>query len=358
MSAPNTLPVNEAKLNEFMQKAVGELGAAMSAVLTFIGDKLGLYKALAASGPVTSKELAQKTNLTERYVREWLAAQAAGGILTYDAATSRYTLPPEQALALADENSPAFICGAFQIIVSCAKDEEKIANAFRTGAGLGWHEHDPGLFAGTERFFRPSYRGHLVSEWIPALGNIEAQLQKGGRVADVGCGLGTSTILMAQAYPKSTFVGFDYHGPSLERARKAASDAGVADRVSFEIATAKEYPGKDYTLVAFFDCLHDMGDPEGAARHVRQSLSREGAWMIVEPMAADKVEDNLNPVGRVFYSASAMLCTPASMSQEVGLALGAQAGEARLRGVLSAAGFTRIRRAAETPFNMVLEARP
>jgi len=307
---------------------------------------------------MSSAELATKTGTTERYVREWLAAQAAGGFISYDAATNRYTLPPEQALALADENSPVFLPGFFQAVEAAIKSIPKISDAFRSGHGVGWHEHDQCLFVGTERFFRPNYRGHLIAEWIPALGDTEAKLKAGARVADVGCGLGTSTILMAQAYPKSTFVGFDYHPGSIELAREAAKKAGVSDRVKFDIAKAKDYPGKGFQLVTFFDCLHDMGDPEGAARHVRETLDTDGTWMVVEPFANDKLEDNLNPIGRVFYSASTMLCTPASLSQEVGLGLGAQAGEARLSKVLKSAGFTRVRRAAETPFNIVLEARP
>ncbi len=358
MSSTAPQPVNEAKLHEFMMKAVGEMGAAMNTALILIGDKVGLYKAMAGSAPMTSAELAAKTNTTERYVREWLAAQAAGGFVTYDAGTGRYTLPPEQALALADESSPVFLPGYFQIVEASLKSVPKITDAFRSGNGVGWHEHDACLFVGTERFFRPNYRGHLINEWIPALRDTEAKLKAGARVADVGCGLGTSTILMAQAYPQSSFVGFDYHPKSIELAREAAAKAGVSDRVKFDVASAKEYPGKGYDLVAFFDCLHDMGDPEGAARHVRDTLDPNGTWMIVEPFANDKLEDNLNPIGRVFYAASTMLCTPASLSQEVGLGLGAQAGEGRLSKILKAAGFTRVRRAAETPFNIVLEARP
>jgi SAM-dependent methyltransferase len=357
MSASAPQPLNETKLHEFVMKSVGEMGAAMNAALIVIGDKLGLYKAMAGAGPMTSGEVAAKTQTSERYVREWLSAQAAGGLVTYDAATGRYTLPPEQAFAMADESSPVFLPGFFQVVAACMKDEPKISEAFRSGKGVGWHEHDSGLFAGTERFFRPNYRAHLVKEWIPALGDTEAKLKAGAKVADVGCGLGTSTILMAQAYPKSTFVGSDYHPKSIEMAREAAEKAGVSDRVKFEVAKAKDYSGKGYQLVAFFDCLHDMGDPEGASRHVLETLAPDGVWMIVEPFAHDKLEDNLNPIGRVFYAASTMLCTPASLSQEVGLALGAQAGEGRLAKILRAAGFKSVRRAAETPFNIVLEAR-
>jgi SAM-dependent methyltransferase len=357
MSQPALQPVNQAKLHEFVMKAVGEMGAAMNAALIIVGDKLGLYKAMAGAGPMTSAEVAAKTKTTERYVREWLSAQAAGGFVTYDEASGKFTLPPEQTMALADEQSPVFLPGFFEIVSACIKDEPKVTEAFRTGKGLGWHEHDHCLFAGTERFFRPNYRAHLISEWIPALGDTLAKLKAGARVADVGCGLGTSTILMAEEYPKSTFVGFDYHPQSIEMARAAATKAGVSDRVKFEVAKAKDYPGKGYQLVAFFDCLHDMGDPEGAARHVLQTLDTDGAWMIVEPFAHDKLQDNLNPIGRVFYGASTMLCTPASLSQEVGLGLGAQAGEGRLSKILKDAGFARVRRAAETPFNIVLEAR-
>jgi SAM-dependent methyltransferase len=270
-------------------------------------------------------------------------------LVTYDAAAQKYTLPPEQAFALADEMSPVFLPGAYYIISACMKDEAKITDAFRTGNGVGWHEHDSCLFIGTERFFRPNYRAHLIGEWIPALDGVEAKLRAGARAADVGCGLGTSTILMAEAYPNSTFVGFDYHPESIELAREAARKANVSDRVKFEVAKAKDYPGKDYDFVAFFDCLHDMGDPVGASRHVRETLAPNGAWMIVEPFANDKLEDNLNPIGRIFYSASTMLCTPASLSQEVGLGLGAQAGEARLSNVLKSAGFKSVRRARKRP---------
>src|ERR1700735_1764636 len=351
-------PINEAKLHEFMMKAVGEMGAAMNAALILVGDKLGLYKAMAGAGPMTSAELAAKTKTTERYVREWLSAQAAGGFVTYDASSQKFTLPPEQAMALADEQSPVFLPGFFQAVSACIIDEPKISEVFRTGKGVGWHEHHHSLFAATERFFRPNYRAHLISEWIPALDGTEAKLKAGAKVADVGCGLGTSTILMAQAYPKSSFVGFDYHDGSIKMAREAATKANVGDRVKFEVAKAKDYPGRGFDFVAFFDCLHDMGDPEGAAKHVKESMAADGTWMIVEPFAHDKLEDNLNPIGGGYYAASTMLCTPASLSQEVGLALGAQAGEGRLSKILKAAGFSRVRRAGETPVNIVLEARP
>lgn len=350
--------VDEAKLNEFMGKALNDMGAAISTALVLIGDRLGLYKAMAGAGPMTSEKLAKKTGTAERYVREWLCGQAASGYVTYDSATKKFTLPDEQAMALAVDQSPAFIPGAYQIIASTILDEPTVREAFKTGKGVGWHEHNCNLFEGTERFFRPGYSAHLVAEWIPALNGAHSTLQSGGKVADVGCGYGVSTILMAQAYPKSRFVGFDYHTPSIEWARASAAKAGVSDRVSFEVSSAKEFPGKDYDLVAFFDCLHDMGDPAGAANRVRQALKSDGAWMIVEPFANDRLEDNLNPVGRIYYGASTMICTPASLSQEVGLALGAQAGEARLKEVVMQGGFTKFRRAAETPFNLVLEAKP
>lgn len=355
------MAVDEAKLNQLLGRAVVDFGAVFHAAMVLIGDQLGLYKAMAGAGPLTPAELATRTGTAERYVREWLCSQAAGGYVDYDSGTERYNLSNEQAMALADENSPAFLPGAFQVASAAIKAEPKIAEAFRTGAGVGWHEHDPGLFCGTERFFRPGYAANLVGSWIPALDGVEEKLKRGARVADVGCGHGASTVLMAQAYPRSKFVGFDYHEPSIQRAREAAKKAGVDDRVSFEVAKAKEYPiasGEKYDFVTFFDCLHDMGDPVGASAHVLETLNADGTWMIVEPMAGDKVEQNLNPVGRAFYSASTLICTPASLSQEVGLALGAQAGEARLREVVTKGGFKRFRRAAETPFNIVLEARP
>jgi 2-polyprenyl-3-methyl-5-hydroxy-6-metoxy-1,4-benzoquinol methylase len=326
--------------------------------MVVIGDKLGLYKGLAAAGPLTSKELADRTQTNERYVREWLASQAAGGYVTYDAGSGRYSLSEEQAFTMANDDSPAFLPGAFQLAVAAVKSETRIEKAFRTGEGVGWHEHDPELFRGTERFFRPGYAANLVSTWIPALDGVETKLNDGARVADVGCGHGASTILMAKAYPKSTFIGFDYHGASIEYARKSASEAGVSDRVSFEVAKAKDYPGHDYDFVTFFDCLHDMGDPVGASAHVLESLKKDGTWMLVEPFAGDKLEENLNPVGRAFYGASTLLCTPGSLSQEVGLGLGAQAGEAKIREVVTSGGFSKFRRASQTPFNLVFEAKP
>jgi SAM-dependent methyltransferase len=350
--------IDEAKLEQFVGGVVGDLGATLNTALVRIGDQLGLYRAMAGVGPLTPAELAEETDTAERYVREWLAAQAAGGYVTYDPESGTYELPPEQAMALADEQSPAFMLGGFQLAASVLADEGKLLEAFRSGEGVGWHEHDHRLFEGTERFFRPGYRANLVEAWLPALEGIEEKLGAGAKVADVGCGHGASTLIMAEAFPNSTFVGFDYHDGSIEAARKAAQEAGVSDRVSFEVASAKDYQGSDYDLVCFFDCLHDMGDPVGALEHVRESLAEDGTVMIVEPYAGDAVEDNLNPVGRVYYCASTMLCTPGSLDQEVGLALGAQAGESRLAEVADQAGFARFRRATETPLNLVLEARP
>ncbi len=349
------MTVNTDKLQEFLNKAVGDIGAAMSANLVLLGDRLGLYKAMAKMGPVTPSELAKATKTAERYVREWLSNQAAGGYVTYAASTGRFTLPAEQASALADESSPAFLPGAFQVIAATFMAEPKIEQRFKTGKGLGWGEHDHRLFEGTERFFRPNYVGNLVSNWIPALDGVEAKLKAGATVADVGCGFGSSTILMAKAYPTSSFIGFDYHKPSIVAARTRAKDAG-AKNVSFKVAKSTDYPGKGYDFVTHFDCLHDMGDPVGAAKHVRETLAADGTWMIIEPFANDSIQDNLNPIGRVFYAASTMICVPASLAYK-GPALGAQAGEARLREVVTKGGFTRFRRATQTPFNLVLEAR-
>jgi SAM-dependent methyltransferase len=344
------------KLNAFIGQFVGDLGAAVHAGMVVIGDKLGLYKAL-ADGPATSHELAAKTKTDERYLREWLSSQAAGGYVTYDDKTNKFSLTEEQAFALANEDSPAYLPGAFQIALGSLGAVPRITESFRTGAGMGWHEHVDDVFHGCERFFRPGYAANLVSSWIPSLHGMKEKLEAGARVADVGCGKGASTILMAQAFPKSHFVGFDYHDKSIEGARESAERQGLADRVKFEVAKAKEFSGKDYDFVAVFDCLHDMGDPVGAAKHVLQSLAKDGTWMIVEPFANNDLKDNLNPVGRAFYGFSTLLCTPSSRAQEVGLCLGAQAGEARIREVVTAAGFTRFRRAAETPFNIVYEAR-
>jgi SAM-dependent methyltransferase len=346
------------KLHAFVGRAVGDLGAAMHAALIVIGDRLGLYKAMADSQPVTSAALAKKTGTAERYIREWLNANAASGYVEYRASSNDYVLPPEQAFALALDNTPIHLPGAFLMVESVMNDLGPLEERFRTGKGFGWHEHHHSLFEGCERFFRPNYFGHLTSEWLPSLHGVVEKLQNGAKVADVGCGHGASTILMAQAFPKSHFHGFDYHDGSIEAARKSAKNAGVSGHASFEVAPAKSYPGNDYDLVCFFDCLHDMGDPEGAAKHVLKSLKKDGTWMIVEPFANDETERNMNPIGRVFYTASTVICTPASLSQEVGLALGAQAGPARIEKVVKAAGFTRFRKAAETPFNLVYEVRP
>jgi 2-polyprenyl-3-methyl-5-hydroxy-6-metoxy-1,4-benzoquinol methylase len=352
------MAINMDKLHEFLGKAIVDFGATMHAALVRLGDRLGLYKGLAANGPQTPAELAKATGTNERYVREWLSAQTAGGYISFDAQAGKFFLTEEQAFAMADESSPVFLPGAFQVALAATRAEDQLAQRFKTGEGLGWHEHHHELFEGTERFFRPGYAANLVSAWIPSLEGVDEKLKAGGRVADVGCGLGASTILMAKSYPKSEFTGFDYHDKSIEAARQRAKDAGVSDRIRFEVAKAKEYPGKDYDFVTFFDCLHDMGDPAGASAHVCSTLKKDGTWMIVEPFAGDKLEDNLNPIGRAFYSASTLLCTPASLSQEVGLALGAQAGEKRISDVVKKGGFTRFRRATQTPFNLVFEARP
>ena len=356
-SAASTRPVDMDKLHAFVGQAIGDLGAALHAALIVIGDRLGLYRAMSDGKPVTSAELAKKTGTAERYVREWLAANAASGYVHYDNATKTYQLPPEQAFALALDNTPVHLPGAFLMVEAVMNDLGPIIERFRTGKGLGWHEHHQSLFEGCERFFRPNYLGNLVSSWIPALSGVDAKLKRGAKVADVGCGHGASTILMAQSYPASRFCGFDYHEASIRRAKEAAKLAGVDDRVVFDVAPAKSFPGSNYDFVAFFDCLHDMGDPQGAARHVKEALADDGSWMIVEPFANDELERNLNPVGRVYYSASTVLCTPASLSQEVGLALGAQAGPARIEQVVRSAGFATFRKAAETPFNLIFEAR-
>ena len=348
---------NSEKLNALVGKLVGDLGISLSGASILLGDRLGIYKAMADGAPLTSTELAKKTGLHERYVREWLSGQAASGYVDYDPEKDVFSLSPEQAMAFAEEGSPAFFAGAFDVVQSVYLDEPKVADAFRTGKGVGWHEHSKCLFSGTERFFRPGYNANLVANWIPKLDGVEAKLKAGAKVADVGCGHGASTIVMAQAYPKSEFFGFDYHKPSLERAKALAEEAGVGDRITFAQASAKDFPAKDYDLVAFFDCLHDMGDPVGAGKHVKQTLAKDGSWMIVEPFANDDLKDNLNPVGRVFYHASTFICTPASLSQEVGCGLGAQAGERRLRQVATEAGFRQFRRATETPFNMIFEVR-
>ncbi len=353
-----TIEVDGDKLMRFVFRAVDEVGATLNAALVVMGDKLGLYRALAGTDGLTPAELAERTGSAERYVREWLNAQAAGGYVAYNPDDGRYTLPPEQTVALTQPDSPAYLPGFFQIALGAVIDSPKIVEKARSGDGFGWHEHVHDVHEGCERFFRPGYNTHLIADWLPALDGVIDKLERGALVADVGCGHGASTILMAKAFPNSAFLGSDYHDGSIQTARDRAREAGVADRVRFEVQPAAAYTGSGYDLVTMFDCLHDMGDPIGAARHVRSTLEPDGTWMIVEPNAGDQIEDNFNPVGRAYYGFSTLLCTPASLSQEVGLALGAQAGEARIREVVEAAGFTRFRRVAETPFNLVFEARP
>jgi len=350
--------VDLARLEAFVGRAIGEVGAALNCALVVMGDKLGYYRALAERGPLTPAELAEASGTDEHYTREWLNAQAAGDFVEYDPETRRYRLPAEHAIALTDADSPAYLPGFFQIAHGTIKDAAAVLQAARTGDGVGWHQHDPDVHVGCERFFRPGYAANLVESWLPALDGVVGKLERGARVADVGCGHGASTILMAQAFPRSEFFGFDYHAESIAVARERAAAAGVGDRIRFETAPATAFAGDGYDLVTMFDCLHDMGDPVGAARHVRESLAPDGTWMIVEPAAGDRVEENFNPVGRVYYGFSTLLCTPGSLSQEVGLALGTQAGPARIRDVATTAGFDRFRTATATPLNIILEARP
>jgi SAM-dependent methyltransferase len=355
MTQPN---LDQQRLETLLGRVVGDLGAAMSAALTVVGDQLGLYKALAASDGLSPEELAERTQTLPRYVREWLCAQAASGYVTYTAESGRFSLTPEQTAAFADETSPAFVPGGFQVAQAVTHAIPRALENFKTGQGMAWGDHAGCLFHGTERFFRSAYLGYLTTTWLPALDGVVDKLQSGGKVADVGCGLGASTLLMAQTFPNAQFIGFDAHDRSIELARERAAKAGLGDRVRFEVARATEFSGSGYDLVAHFDCLHDMGDPVGAARHVRRTLAPGGTWMLVEPFAGDSIEENLNPVGRVYYSASTFLCVPASLADGgPGLALGAQAGEARLRRVASDGGFSRFRRATQTPFNLVFEAR-
>lgn len=349
--------IDTEKLMAFVFKAVDEVGATLNTALVVLGDKLGYYTAMAA-GPVTPAELAESTGTGEPYAREWLNAQAAGGYVEYDEATGRYILPPEQAAAMTDRTSPAYLPGFFQIALGTTHDVDGVVQAARSRAGLGWHEHHADVHDGCERFFRTMYNTHLIGEWLPALDGVVGKLERGATVADVGCGYGASTVIMAQAFPASMFVGFDYHDASIAIARERAREAGVADRVRFEIASATEFPGTGFDLVTTFDALHDMGDPVGASRHVREALAPDGTWMVVEPMAGDAVSDNLNPVGRAYYGFSTLLCTPSSLAQDVGLALGTQAGPARIHDVVTAAGFTRFASVAETPFNRVMQIRP
>ncbi|MBN2108758.1 MAG: class I SAM-dependent methyltransferase [Deltaproteobacteria bacterium] len=351
------MPLDETKLNTLVEQVIQDIGATFHAPLVLIGEKLGLFKAMAGAGLVTPQQLAGKTGTAERYVEEWLTAMASGGYVDYDPTSMTFSLSPEQAAALADENGPFYLAGAFQAATSAIKSENIIAEAFRTGKGVGWHEHDPGLFLGGERFYKPQYMMNLVSSWIPSLDGVDAKLREGARAADIGCGFGASTIIMAKAYPQSTFVGFDYHEHSIMQARKRAREAGIEDRISFEVCAAKDITAKNFDFITMFDCFHDMGDPAGVARHMRSILKPDGVWMLVEPYASDKIEENLNPIGRLFYCASVLLCTSGALAQEAELALGGQAGETRLRNVIKAGGFSSIRRAAQTPMNLILEAR-
>lgn len=355
MATAPQMAVDPHKLEALLGTMVNELGAAANAALVMLGDKLGLYRAIAAHGPLTSDDLARHTQTRERYVREWLSAQTASGFVIYDPATKTFALTPEQAAVLADEDSPVNMTGGFYSIAAVFADEPALAQAFKTGDGVGWGDHCNCLFCGTERFFRPGYKAHLISEWLPALDGVAGKLGNGAKVADIGCGHGASTTIMAEAFPQSQFAGFDFHGPSIDTAR---ASAGGLTNVTFEVAKAQDYAGNGYDLVTIFDALHDMGDPVGAAAHIRSTLAEDGTFMIVEPLAGDRLEDNIHPVGRIYYAFSTNICVPSSLNQEVGAALGAQAGEKRLAETLRAGGFTRIRRVLDTPFNMVLEARP
>jgi SAM-dependent methyltransferase len=345
--------IDENRLHALMGLMVNELGAAQNAALVILGDELGLYAALADKGPLDSQALADATGTRERYVREWLSAQAASGYVSYDPASGLFSLSPEQAAVLAEAQSPVNMTGGFLALASTYADRPKLAEAFRSGRGIGWGEHCNCLFCGTDRFFRPGYQANLLSSWLPALDGVVDKLRRGARVADIGCGFGSSTLIMAEAFPNSEFVGYDFHAPSIEAAREKANGRG---NVRFEVARAQDYPGQGFDLVTLFDALHDMGDPVGAARHIAASLAPDGKLMLVEPMAGDALEENLHPVGRIFYACSTNFCVPASLGQEVGAALGAQAGQKRLEAVLREGGFATVRRAAETPFNMVLEA--
>jgi ubiquinone/menaquinone biosynthesis C-methylase UbiE len=358
MPAKTQEVVDQSKLEAFVGKMVGDVGAAISAALVMIGDRTGLYRALDSGGQQTPAELAKRSGNDERYVAEWLGNQAASGYVSYDAKTKKYTLPPEHAMVLAREESPVNFQGLFDLVNTCMMDVPKLIGAFKSGSGVGWHEHHPQLFPSTDRFFRPGYQANLTTAWIPSLEGVESKLKAGGKVADVGCGLGSSTLVMAAAYPSATFIGFDYHPASVELAKKKATDEGLAKNVRFEVAGAQSFPGKDYDFIACFDCIHDMGDPEGALRHIREALKKDGTLMVVEPFANDTLEANHNPVGRVYFGFSTMLCTPSAKSQPGGYAMGAQAGEARMHEVATKAGFKRFRRATETPFNIVYEMRP
>ena len=351
------MELNETKLNELLGKVVTEMGAAANGPLVIIGDKLGLYKALSESGAMTSYELANNTGTAERYVREWASAQAASGYISYNAGDNTFSMTPEQSAVFGNAKSPVFMTGAFYAITSVYHDAPKIEAAFKTGEGVSWGDHNSCLFCGTEKFFSPSYEGNLINGWLPSLNGVVEKLDQGAKVADIGCGHAASTIIMAKAFPKYTFIGYDFHDKSIEQANDRAKTAGVSN-VSFKVATAKDFPGKDYDLITFFDCLHDMGDPVGACSHAKKALKSDGTCMIVEPFANDSLEENLNPVGRAFYAFSTTLCVPCSLNQEVGLSLGAQAGEKRLKEAITSGGFSNFRRATETPFNLILEARP
>ena len=353
-----TKTVDEAKLNQFVGQMLGDLGGALSVPLVRIGDRLGLYRALHADGPMTPAELATKANVAERYVREWLSHQAASGYLAYDSKTGKFTLPPEQAMVFAVSDSPVFLQGGFDIAATMMENQPLVEQAFRSGKGVGWGEQSQCLFCAAGRFFHPGYHNSLVESWLPTLDGVIAKLKRGATVADVGCGHGFSTVIMAKAFPNSTFIGYDFHPGSVEQARLHAEQHGVAANTRFEVSLASEFPGKNLDLVTFFDCLHDMGDPVGAAKHVRQALKSDGSWMIVEPAAGDRLEDNLNPISRLYYAASTMICVPTSLDQPVGAALGAQAGLKTLSSVISEAGFRSVRKATDTPFNLILEARP
>jgi SAM-dependent methyltransferase len=349
--------IDQEKLSEFIGKVIHDWGAAGGVFITFIGDRLGLFKTMAETGELTSEELANKTGTHPRMIKEWLAAQAAGEYVIYNSINGTYTLPSEQALALTNENSPAYVTGFYHSLVSLFKDEEKIIEAFKTGKGLGWGDHHHYLFEGTEKFFKPNYVANLTNSWIPSLENVEPKLRNGAKVADVGCGHGASTILMAKAYPNSQIIGFDSHKPSIEWAQREAENEDLQN-LTFEVANSTDYPSDDYDLVTFFDCFHDMGDPAGAARHVLQTLKKKnGTWMVVEPFANDKLEENLNPLGRVFYSISSVVCVPASLDEN-GPALGAQAGEQKITELIKSSGFSKVRLATQTPFNLVFEAKP
>ncbi|MCB9161866.1 MAG: class I SAM-dependent methyltransferase [Caldilineaceae bacterium] len=351
------MQVNEVKLSEFVGKMLGDIGGAFSVGLVRIGEQLGLYKALLESGPMTPHELAMKTRTAERYIREWLAHQAASGYLAYDPDTGEFELPPEQAMVFAVDDSPVNMLGVFDLVIGNLESAPKVQHAFHTGEGVSWGDHTNCLFCAVDKFFRPSYQHNIVEQWLPALDGVIEKLERGARVADIGCGHGSSTVFMAKAFPNSHFFGYDFHDASIAHARDLARREDVEGNVTFEEGLAKNFPGANYDLICMFDCLHDMGDPAGAAAHVLESLADDGTFMVVEPMAGDRLEDNLNPVGRVMYAASTLVCVPTSLAQEVGLALGAQAGEAKLREVIMAGGFGSVRRAAETPFSMVLEAR-